>query len=508
MEYVTALATRNLTKSFPGVRALHRVDFDVRGGEVHVLLGENGAGKSTLVKVLTGVHQPDSGECIIDGTPVTIGSPIASFHLGIAAIYQELSLLPHLDVATNIYLGKLPLRHWVIDKSKLYEDARKVLESLQSDVDPRAQVASLGFGRRQLVEIAKALASKARFLFMDEPTSALDNDDREHLFRIIQELRANGLSIIYISHKLEEVNRVGDRVTVLRDGERVFTGDVAGLTVEELIHHMVGRGLKQKILKEEQLSAATGTSQREVMLEVRHLNRSGLLHDISFSLHKGEILGFAGLVGAGRTEMVNCIFGVDPFDSGEVLVGGVPVRIRSPRDAIRHGIAMITEDRKNTGILGMMSITDNVTIPLINSAIGDNCVRFGVLQTAAQARVSASYVDKLAVRTPSVRQLVNNLSGGNQQKVILAKWLALRSKILIFDEPTRGIDVGAKDEIYLLIDELLKQGISIIMISSELPELLALSDRIIVLSGGRISGEFRRNETNQEGIMACAVRYT
>jgi ribose transport system ATP-binding protein len=496
------LDARGVAKSFPGVRALAGVDFTVCSGEVHVLLGENGAGKSTLVKILTGIYQPDDGEVLLAGAPARFRNPLEAFRAGIAAIHQELSLVPHLDVATNIFLGRTPttgpLR--IVDAGRMYRDAQQQLDTLGAGISARAPVNELGVGKRQLVEIAKALSANARILFMDEPTSALTNEERGHLFRTIRELRAQGLGIVYISHKLDEVHQIGDRVTVLRDGEKIATVRADAVGVDDLIRMMVGREIAQKYHKA--LVEPSG-----VALEVRGLSRAGVLHDISFSVRRGEILGIAGLVGAGRTELAQCLFGIDRIDAGEIRVDDRPTSVASPRDAVAQGIVLLTENRKKQGLFLRQSVLDNITIPALNAPQGAaGLLQAGVVRRRKQQQVAAEYVGKLRVKTPSLSQIVGNLSGGNQQKAVLAKWLAVNPKIIIFDEPTRGIDVGAKTEIYQLMEALLREEKAIIMISSELPEILALSDRILVLCQGRITGTFTRQEADQEKIMAAAVR--
>jgi ribose transport system ATP-binding protein len=497
------LETRVVTKTFPGVRALHEVSFDVMPGEVHVLLGENGAGKSTLVKILMGIYPPDSGEILIDSEPVYFRNPIDGFRKGITAIHQEFAIVPYLDVATNVFLGRTPTRGplgVVLDRTTLYREAQRCLDSFEAGIDAHTVVNELGVGKRQLVEIAKALSADARILFMDEPTSALSNDERNHFFRTIRELKAKGMGIVYISHKLEEVHQIGDRVTVLRDGEKIGTVEASNVTVDQLIQMMVGREITRRFYKSDiQLG--------EKVFEIKHLSREEVLEDISFSVRRGEILGIAGLVGAGRTELAQCVFGVAPFKTGEIFVDGKSVEIRSPRDAIANGIALLTENRKKQGLFMALSVQDNITLPALNALkTAGIYLRGGVIKRQSQRQVANEYVAKLRVKTPSLAQVVNNLSGGNQQKTILAKWLAIQARVIIFDEPTRGIDVGAKTEIYQLMETLLRQGIAIIMISSELPEILALSDRIIVLARGRITGEFTRSEASQEKIMACAVK--
>jgi ribose transport system ATP-binding protein len=496
------LEAASLTKTFPGVKALAGVDFDIQPGEVHVLLGENGAGKSTLVKILTGIYHPDSGEIRIKGSPARLRTPIEAFHQGIAAIHQEFAIVPHLDVATNVFLGRTPSKGplGIVDRDSLYRQAQHFLDTLEAGIDAHRTVNELGVGKRQLVEIAKALSANAQILFMDEPTSALTHDERAHLFRTIRELKSKGLGIVYISHKLEEVHEIGDRVTVLRDGEKIATVPAAEVTVDELIQMMVGRQVTQKFFK-------SPVEAGQTVFEVRKLSREGVLKDINFFVRQGEIVGLAGLVGAGRTELAQCLFGVDPIDAGEIYVDGKPVTLRNPQDAIANGIALLTENRKKQGLFMTLTIQDNITIPAINAPnTSPTYARWGVINRGAQRRIAGDYASKLRIKTPSLLHVVSSLSGGNQQKTILAKWLALTPEFIIFDEPTRGIDVGAKTEIYHLMESLLKQGIAILMISSELPEILALSDRILVLAKGRITGEFTQREATQEKIMACAVK--
>jgi ribose transport system ATP-binding protein len=371
---------------------------------------------------------------------------------------------------------------------------------LGAGIDAHRTVNELGVGKRQLVEIAKALSANAHILFMDEPTSALPHDERAHLFRTIRELKSKGLGIVYISHKLEEVHEIGDRVTVLRDGEKIATLTASTVTVDELIQMMVGRQMTQKFYK-------SRTEVGQTAFEVKNLSREGVLKDINFFVRKGEIVGLAGLVGAGRTELAQCLFGVDPIDSGEIYVDEKPVTIRNPRDAIANGIALLTENRKRQGLFMTLTVQDNIAIPAMNAPnTASTYLRWGVINREVQRRIVGDYASKLRIKTPSLLHVVSSLSGGNQQKTILAKWLALNPKFIIFDEPTRGIDVGAKTEIYLLMESLLKQGIAVLMISSELPEILALSDRVLVLAKGRITGEFTQREATQEKIMACAVK--
>lgn len=487
------LQMRGIVKTFPGVQALKAVDFDVQRGEVHALVGENGAGKSTLMKILSGVYQADAGEIIFKGAPVHFRTPRQAQDAGIVTIYQELNQVPYLSVTENIFLGSEWARGGLLDWQGMHQEARRLLAKLHLDIDPRVPVNSLGVGRQQMVEVAKALHHKADLIIMDEPTSSLSVREIDDLFAIIAELKAEGVAIIYISHHLEETFAIADRTTVLRDGRRITTQPAADLTVDRLIQLMVGRDLAEQFPKE---VAPRGKE----MLRVEGLRQAGKLHDISFSAYAGEILGIAGLVGAGRTELVRAIFGADPIDGGRIFVEGNEVRIRSPRDAARHGIALLTEDRKTQGLVLLMSVRDNVTL----AALGR--LTRGLFTNARQEQAIASnFIENLAIKTPSQQQLVMNLSGGNQQKIVLAKWMATNPKVLIFDEPTRGIDVGAKVEIYRLMNDLAKRGVAILMISSELPEVLGMSDRIMVIHEGRVAGFLDRDEANQERIMELAT---
>lgn len=487
------LEMRGIVKNFPGVQALKSVDFDVRRGEVHALVGENGAGKSTLMKILAGVYQADAGEIIFKGQPVVFRTPRQAQEAGIVTIYQELNQVPYLSVTENIFLGSEWTRNGLLDWPAMHQEARRLLAKLHLDIDPRAPLYTLGVGQQQMVEVAKALHHKADLIIMDEPTSALSVREIEDLFAIIAELKAEGVAIIYISHHLEETFAISDRTTVLRDGRKVATQPSSELTVEQLIRLMVGRDLAEQFPKE---IAPRGKE----MLRVEGLRREGKLYDISFSVHAGEILGIAGLVGAGRTELVRAIFGADPIDGGRIFVEGQEVRIRSPRDAVRHGIALLTEDRKTQGLVLLMSVRDNVTLASL-----DRLTRGLFTNAAKEQALTDGFIHSLAIKTPSHQQLVMNLSGGNQQKIVLAKWLATHPKVLIFDEPTRGIDVGAKVEIYRLMNELARRGVAILMVSSELPEVLGMSDRIMVIHEGRVAGFLNRDEANQERIMELAT---
>jgi ribose transport system ATP-binding protein len=487
------MSVRGVSKEFPGVQALMGIDLDLRGGEVHAIVGENGAGKSTLMKILAGIYQPDAGSLLVDGRTVHISSPRHAMALGIGMIHQELNLAPNLSVAENIFLGRAPMRFGLVDWRRLDLQTRSLLDRLAIDLDGRAAVEDLSVARQQMVEIAKALSLNARVIIMDEPTSALTERETATLFQIIGRLKAEGVAVAYISHRLEEIFRVADRVTVLRDGRLVSSSRVADTTPAQLISLMVGRELTALFPKE---SVEVGGP----VLEVRRLSRAGVLHDVSFVLHQREILGLAGLVGAGRTELVRAIFGVDPIDGGEVLIDGKVVKIHGPREAIQLGLGFVTEDRKLHGLVLGMTVRENATLASLA-----NIGRFGFIDFARERAMAADYVRQLDIRTPTVEQEVNNLSGGNQQKVVVAKWLATRPRILILDEPTRGIDVGAKAEVHALMSRLAAAGVSILMISSELPEILGMSDRILVVRQGRISAEFSRQEASQEKIMAAAA---
>jgi ribose transport system ATP-binding protein len=489
------LEMRGISKSFPGVHALDKVDLSVRRGEIHCLLGENGAGKSTLIKILAGAYQKDEGEIIINGKRVEHLNPHVSQQLGISVIYQELELVPNLTVAENILLGRTPegLPGGFVSWKKTFEAAQRILDDLGVDIDPRARVRSLGVAQQQMTEIAKALSRDAEVIVMDEPTSALTEQEIPQLFNAMRRLKAQNRSVIYISHRLQELAEIGDVATILRDGTLVGTVPIAGTPIDRIITMMVGRELREKFPKE------TVEIGGEIM-RVEGLRRDSVLHDISFTLHRGEILGVAGLVGSGRTEMARAIFGADPINAGTIAIEGQPVRISSPTDAIRAGIGLLTEDRKQQGLILIQSVENNITLPSL--------IRFSpntFIQRGEEDKAATDLVKSLGIKTPALSQAVKYLSGGNQQKVVVAKWVCGRSKILIFDEPTRGIDVGAKVEVYQLMNELVRQGVGIIMISSELPEVLGMSDRIIVMREGRISGEFKGSEATQESLLACAI---
>ena len=492
----SVLELRNVSKRFPGVVALDDVSFDLMAGEVHVLVGENGAGKSTLVKLLSGIYQPDGGELLLDGKPVHLATPHAAQQAGISTVHQELNLVPHLDVGRNIFLGREPLRGigGLIDWPELYRESREQLHSLGLNIDPRTKVRRLGVALQQMTEIAKALVARARVLILDEPTAAITAEESEQLFRIVDQLRAQGTAIILISHHLEDVARAGDRVTVLRDGKWVATLPIASAPPRELIRFMVGRELTQQFPKE---VFPIGP----VALKVSGLSRHGVLHDVSLEVRRGEIVGLAGLVGAGRSEVARAIFGVDRTDAGTIEINGLQITIDNPNQAVKRRIALLPEDRKQQGLVLLLPVSDNVVL----AAPDRLATPLGTAPPAARVRAARRYIASLRIKTPSARQKVVNLSGGNQQKVVLAKWLLTEAEIFIFDEPTRGIDVGAKVEVYRLMNELLAKGAAILMISSELPEVLGMSDRILVMRGGRIVAELDRAEANQEVIMTHAA---
>lgn len=489
------LELQNISKAFPGVQALDNVSFDVRPGEVHALIGENGAGKSTLIKIVAGVYDQDAGEICFQGETMRIQNPRHAQSLGIAAIYQESSLYPDLSVAENIFMGHHPRRGrlGLVDWEEMYARAEDLFDTLNVDTDVQAMVGGLSVANRQRVEIAKALSHDAKVLIMDEPTAALAQQDVEALFETVRLLRDRGVAIIYISHRLEEVFELADRVTVLRDGQLVDTKPVSEVTEGELISMMVGRTLDNLFPKED---AEIG----QPVLQVQNLTREGLVEDVSFEVRRGEIVGLAGLIGAGRSELAQVLFGIHPAQSGTVELNGKQVSIKNPRQAVDLGLAYIPEDRQHQGLILPMSVQANITM-----AILDNLTQFGFVSYRSEREVASEYVDRLQIRTPSLSQVVRNLSGGNQQKVVVSKWLVSDPEVLILDEPTRGIDVGTKAEIHRLMSELAQRGLGILMISSELPEILGMSDRILVMRQGKIVAEFTRDEADQEIIIAAAM---
>ena len=492
------ISVKKLSKSFPGVRALHDVQFELMAGEVHTVMGENGAGKSTLMKILAGVYTRDSGEILLDGQPVDFQHPRDAQAVGVGIIHQELQLMNHLTVAQNMFIGREPRGRLglFLDEDRLNADARDILQRMHVKLDPRAMVGTLTVAKQQMVEIAKALSFDSRVLIMDEPTSALNDAEIAELFRIIRELKSRGVGIVYISHKMDELKQISDRVTVLRDGEYVATVSAADTSVEAIIGMMVGRTLADIE------PSPHDTHKAAVALEVRHLNAGPLVKDVSFTLHKGEILGFAGLMGAGRTEVARAVFGADPVQSGDIIVNGAKTTIKKPSDAVARGIGYLSEDRKRFGLATGMDVESNIVMSNLRKFLSFNFF----LRRAQMRKTAAHFIHLLSIRTPSATQAVRLLSGGNQQKIVIAKWLERDCDVLFFDEPTRGIDVGAKSEIYKLLRSLAAQGKAIVMISSELPEILRMSDRIVVMCEGRITGELDAKDATQERIMQLATR--
>lgn len=486
-----------ITKEFPGVLALSDVRFDLLSGEVHAVCGENGAGKSTLMKIISGVYQPTSGTIIYKGRESRFASPLESEAAGIAIIHQELNLVPHLSVAENIYLAREPRRGFLVDRKKLRSDAKRCLDRLGVNIDPGTLVRTLSVAQCQMVEIAKALSLDAEVLIMDEPTSSLTEQETSLLFKVIRDLKASGVGIVYISHRLDEMAEIVDRVTVLRDGRYIATSEFADTTINDIVAKMVGRSLEEKFPER------TSAPSQEIIFSAIGLTRSGVFSDVSLSLRRGEILGFSGLMGAGRTEVARAIFGADPLDAGTITLHGETLTIRSPRDAIAAGIAYLSEDRKAHGLAIKMPVDANMT--LANMAEVSNGI--GLIDFAKHNEVAKQYVDLLDIRTPSIKQPVRLLSGGNQQKIIIGKWLFRKPKVMFFDEPTRGIDVGAKFAIYKIMDELAAEGIGIVLISSELPEILGMTDRVAVFHGGRVTGVLDTRKTDQEEIMRYASGY-
>lgn len=486
-----------IEKSFPGVHALSQCQFELCPGEVHALVGENGAGKSTLMKVLAGIYSKDAGRILYKGNEVEISNPRAAQHLGISMIHQELNLMPHLTVAQNIFIGREPRKiKFMLDEEEINEQTQELFTMMHLKLDPRTKVTALTVAKQQMVEIAKALSFNSEVLIMDEPTAALTESEIEELFRIIRQFREKGVGIVYISHRLEELKQISDRVTVMRDGRYINTVPTPEATVDQIISMMVGRTIY------EASPEVPEDASQEIVLETKNLNRGNVLMDISFNLKKGEILGFAGLMGAGRTEVARAIFGADPIDSGEIYVQGEKAQIKSPRDAVKYGIGYLSEDRKRYGLALGMDVETNIVLAAFKKFIG----YVGWVNGTTARATAQQFVSALSIKTPGLQQKVKNLSGGNQQKVVIGKWLTADTNILIFDEPTRGIDVGAKSEIYRLLNDLAHQGKSIIMISSELPEILRMSHRVIVMCEGRITGELNIAEATQEEIMRYATQ--
>ena len=492
------VAMHGLSKSFAGVRALDAASFDLRAGEVHALMGENGAGKSTLMKVLAGIHARDAGVIEVAGRAVEVESPRAALALGISIVHQELNLMSHLSAAQNIFIGREPRKGLglFVDEAAMRRDAQAVFERINLRLDPDTPVGELTVARQQMVEIAKALSFDSRVLIMDEPTAALNDQEVADLLRVLRQLKAQGVAIVYISHRMDELRRIADRVTVMRDGQYIATLPMASTPMETLIAMMVGRQLAQM------QTDLPDTSGNPVVLEARGISRGSAVRDASFVLRRGEILGFAGLMGAGRTELARAVFGADPIDAGEVRVHGRKVSIRSPGDAVAHGIGYLSEDRKQLGLAVGMDVESNIALASMRRFLS---LGFFVDRAGLEA-AGERYVRELQIKTPSVRQQVRLLSGGNQQKIVVAKWLLRDCGVLFFDEPTRGIDVGAKAEIYRLLHALAAQGKAIVIISSELPEILRMCHRVLVMCEGRITGELAAHEATQEKIMHLATR--
>jgi ABC-type sugar transport system ATPase subunit len=489
------LEMRGICKSFPGVRALDHVDLTVQRGEVHAIVGENGAGKSTLMKILAGAYSRDKGEILFNGSPVEIHNPLEAQARGIAIIYQEFNLAPHLSAAANIFIGREPRTRFLglIKRRKIREDARRLFEQLGADIDPAEEVRRLSVCCQQITEIARALSMASSVLIMDEPTSALPEAEVQMLFDVIRRLKSRGVTILYISHNLDEVFEITDTITVLRDGKRIGTRPAADLDREQVVRMMVGRTIEETERRE-------GVQFGDEVLRVEGLCRDDVLQDISFFLRRGEILGIAGLLGSGRTELLRCLFGADRKTSGKVYVDGHPCDIRHPIDGVRSGMGFMPEDRKQQGLFLGLATRENVTAASLGTV-----ARFGLINRLAERGMVDGYIKSLDIRVSSQEQKAVNLSGGNQQKVVLARWLALRPKVLLLDDPTRGIDVGARAAIHDLIVSLADQGVGIVFVSSELPEVLKISDRILAIADGQIMGEFTHAEATQEKIMLCAT---
>lgn len=490
------LSMKGITKSFSGVAALKNAALDLKAGEVVALMGENGAGKSTLMKILTGIYSKDSGEIQYMGQEVCFKGPAESEEAGISIVHQELNMMNDLTVAQNLFIGREEMNGFLIDDKKMNEKARELFKVLKIDINPAEKIGNLTVGKQQMVEIAKAISSKAKVIIFDEPTAALTDSEIEELFKVIRDLKKQGTGMVYISHRMDEINVISDRVIVMRDGEYVGTLITKECSKDDIIKLMVGRAIFG-----EPKTASNVAKDAPVVLKCENLNRGKAVKDVSFELRKGEILGFSGLMGAGRTEVARLIFGADKKDSGKIFINGKEVTINTPEDAVAQGIGYLSEDRKRYGLIVDKSVEENTVISSLN-----DFVKGFFIDKAKSKEVSQKYVESLKTKTPSVSQLVKKLSGGNQQKVVIAKWLVRNSDILIFDEPTRGIDVGAKSEIYSLMEKLAKEGKSIIMISSELPEVLRMSDRVIVMCEGRITGILDIAEANQEVIMQSATK--
>ena len=488
------LILRKISKHFPGVQALDSVDFDLARGEVHALIGENGAGKSTLIKILAGLYQKDSGEILFEGRPVEISNPHRAITLGIATVHQDPEMAAELSIAENVFMGALPVNRWgLVDWEKLYADSRKLISELGMKRNAKEMVRGMGVAERQFIQIARAVALASKIVILDEPSSALTPGELKTLTDAIRSLKGRGITIVYISHRIDEIFVLSDRVTVLKDGKLVRTMKIGDTNKQELIQLMVGRKLEEQYRKEKV------PHPKEEILKVSGLSRKGMLRDISFSIQRGEVVGIAGLVGSGRTELARAIFGVDRFDSGEILLRGERVQFQNPLDAIQKKVAMLPESRRD-GVVPMLSVLENLML-----ASHGKFARWGVLQKKTCSAMARKLVQDLKIKVTSPKQAAETLSGGNQQKVVFGKWLLTDADLIIFDEPTRGIDVGAKQEIYGIIETVIRNGKSVLMISSELPEVLGMSDRILVMSQGRIVGEFQGSEATEEKIMRLCI---
>jgi len=492
----TIVSMQGICKRFPGVKALDNVDFELRSGEVMALLGENGAGKSTLVKILSGVYKRDSGSLGIFGRYYGDLTPRQAQSLGVAIIHQELTMCHHLTVAENIFLGREKTRGGILSNSSMNTEARKLLNGLKIDIQPEQIVGDLSISKQQMVEIAKALSLDARILIMDEPTSSLTSKEIDDLFRIIRALKDSGCGVVYISHRLDELQHIADRVTIMRDGQHIVSMNYADTTVDGIITYMIGRELKEKFPR-------VNCKKGKEILSVRNLNAGKAVRDINFSLYEGEVVGVAGLVGAGRTEMTRAIFGIDPKESGEICLDGREIKINSPEDAIKAGIVLAPEDRKKDGISTKLSLRHNLALPNLDKI----CGRIGIINRRKEEALCEAAISSLSVKTSGLDMDAGTLSGGNQQKIVVGKWLARDSRVVIFDEPTRGIDIAAKVEIYNIINKLKENGIAVMFVSSEMPEVLGFSDRVIVMCDGRITGDMPTEQASQNEIMMFATSY-
>ncbi len=496
LKYV--LEMENITKEFPGVKALDNVQLKLKPGTVHALMGENGAGKSTLMKCLFGIYEKDNGKILLDGVEVNFKSTKEALENGVSMVHQELNQVLQRNVLDNIWLGRYPMKGFFVDEKKMYEDTINIFKDLDIKVDPRKKVADLPIAERQMIEIAKAVSYKSKVIVMDEPTSSLTEKEVDHLFRIINRLKESGVAIVYISHKMEEIKMISDEITILRDGKWISTNDVSKISTEQIISMMVGRDLTERFPKKDNIV-------KEMILEVKNLTalNQPSIQDVSFELYKGEILGIAGLVGSKRTEIVETIFGMRPKEKGEIILNGKTVKNKNPEDAIKNGFALVTEERRSTGIFSMLDIAFNSVISNLDRYKN----KFRLLKNKDMEKDTKWIVDSMRVKTPSYTTKIGSLSGGNQQKVIIGRWLLTEPEVLMLDEPTRGIDVLAKFEIYQLMIDLAKKDKGIIMISSEMPELLGVTDRILVMSNGRVAGIVKTSETNQEEIMELSAKY-